>query len=70
MPTMIPLSGKAKKIKEKILGSPMNEHIAHTRDPQIREADKHRVITALMLNNMMGNQQMGPMGPQNDMGMM
>lgn len=60
MPTMIPMSGKAKKIKEKILGSPMNEHIAHTRDPQIREADKHRVITALMINQIMGNQNMPP----------
>jgi hypothetical protein len=57
---MIPMSGKANKIKEKILGSPMNEHIAHTRDPQIREADKQRVMTALIMNNIMGNQNMPP----------
>jgi hypothetical protein len=63
---MIPLSGKATKIKEKIMGSPMNEHIAHTRDPQIRDADRHRVATALILNQMMGNENMNP---QNDMGM-
>jgi hypothetical protein len=66
MPTMIPLSGKAAKIKEKILGSPRNEHYAHTRDPQIREADKQHVLTSLVLNHMMGNQ---PMNPQNTIGM-
>lgn len=65
MPTMIPLSGKAKKIKEQILGSPPNEHFAYSRDPRIREADKQRVITALIVHNMMNQN----MPNQNDQGM-
>lgn len=64
---MIPLSGKAKKIKEQILGSPRNEHMAHSRDPRIREADKHRVMTALIINSIMGDQNNMP---PNDQGMM
>ncbi len=63
---MIPLSGKAKKIKEEILGSPPNEHLAYSRDPRIRDSDKRRVLTALLVNDMMNaNQNM----PQNDQGM-
>lgn len=62
---MIPLSGKAKKIKEKIMGSPRNEHYAYTRDPQIRKADKQRVLNALVTNAMMDPNMM----PQNDQGM-
>ena len=63
MPTMIPLSGKAKKIKEEIMGSPRNEHYAYTRDPRIRDADKQRVLLALLSNSMMANNQnMNPNG--------
>jgi len=63
---MIPLSGKAKKIKEEILGSPRNEHMAYTRDPRIREADKQRVALALLTNSLMNQNPM----PQSQEGMM
>jgi len=55
---MIPLSGKAKKIKEEILGSPQNEHMAYTRDPRIREADRQRVVMALLTNSLMNQNPM------------
>jgi hypothetical protein len=63
---MVRGSGKAKKIHERIMGSPRNEHLAHDKDPRIRESDKARVMLALMTHVM--NQ--GQNGPQNqDMGM-
>ncbi len=67
MPTMVPSSGKAQKIKEQILGSPPNEHIAYSRDPRIRESDKQRVLMALLTNVMANNQ--GQV-PQDNQGMM
>ena len=68
MPTMIRESGKAKKIHERIMGSPRNEHKAYSRDPQIRDADKQRVMLALMNNMSNGgnNENM----PQDNQGMM
>jgi hypothetical protein len=63
---MIPVSGKAKKIKEQILGSPPNEHYAYSRDPRIREADKQRVLMALITNSMNNQGQV----PPNDQGML
>lgn len=57
---MIPLSGKARKIKEEILGSPQNEHFAYSKDPRIRDADKQRVAMTLLTNAVMNQQQMPP----------
>jgi hypothetical protein len=62
MPVMVPLSGKARKIKEQILGSPRNEHKAHSQDPRIRETDRQRVIAALLTNII--NQGQMPQGNQ------
>lgn len=70
MPAMIPLSGKARKIKEQILGSPRNEHKAYSRDPQIREADKQRVIMNLLTNMVMNQNQMPPNNQGQQEGMM
>jgi hypothetical protein len=65
MPTMVPVkNGKAAKIREQLLGSPRNEHDVHTKDPRIRQADKQRVLQALL--GQMPQQQM----PNNDMGIM
>ncbi len=62
MPTMIRGSSKAVKIHERIMGSPRNEHIAYSRDPQIREADRQRVLLALM-NNIQNPNDMNNMPP-------
>ena len=78
MPTMVPTRhGKAAKIRQELLGSPRNEQHAHTKDPRIREADKRRVLQALLgqmpQQNQMPEQNMMPpdMGPMGgfDMGM-
>lgn len=66
MPSMIRGSGKAKKIHERIMGSPRNEHMAHNKDPQIRETDKQRVLLALM-THVINQGQNG--NPNQDMGM-
>lgn len=66
MPSMIRGSGKAKKIHERIMGSPRNEHKAYDKDPKIREADKQRVLLALM-THAMNEEQNGP--ANQDMGM-
>lgn len=62
---MIPLSGKAKKIREQILGTPPNEHLAYSRDPRIRDSDIKRVTMDLMSNSVV--QAMNVSQPQEGM---